>query len=65
MISANTILAAGSFEFTAEMMLGCVIVVVVVAILMAFTIYAIRTIERIASSGGGTARETIKELTSK
>jgi hypothetical protein len=61
----NAILATEETCCTGEIILGAVIVVVVVAILLAFTIYARRTIEKIASGRGGTARETIKELTSK
>lgn len=48
---------------TAEQILGCVIVGVVVVLLLTITFLARRTIEKIASSGYGTARQTIKDLT--
>ena len=57
------ILEGAKASQTAELIFGGVIVVVVVVLLLTITFLAQRTIEKIASSGYGTARQTIKDLT--
>lgn len=63
MDTVSPILESTGLSQTAQMIIGCVIVGIVVVLLLIITFLARRTIEKIASNGYGTARRTIKELT--
>ena len=63
METISTILAIAEPSQKAQLIIGCVIVAVIVVLLLTITFLARRTIEKIASRGYGTARQTIKDLT--